>query len=100
MKPLRFEWDAAKATANRRKHGVAFEEARTVFLDEQALLLADPEHSDHEDRFVLLGLSAGLRILVVVHAYCDAEGVMRLISARKADRREQRVYAERGGPTD
>ena len=95
MKPLRFVWDTAKAAANRRKHGVTFEEARTVFLDEQALLLADPEHSDEEDRFVLVGLSAGLRILVVVHAYRDAEGVIRLVSARKANRREQRIYTER-----
>ena len=68
MKPLRFDWDTANAAANRRKHGVAFSEAQTVFLDDEALLLADPEHSDLEDRFILLGLSATLRMLVVVHA--------------------------------
>jgi hypothetical protein len=66
---LRFEWDPTKSAANKRKHGVAFEEAESVFADEQALLIDDPEHSDAEDRFVLLGLSATLRVLVVVHCY-------------------------------
>ena len=69
MKRLRFEWDERKAAANRRKHGVSFEEAQTVFLDEDALLRPDEEHSDDEERFVLLGLSAQLRTLVVCHCY-------------------------------
>jgi uncharacterized DUF497 family protein len=64
VKSLRFEWDAVKAATNRRKHRVSFEEARSVFLDEEALLIADPEHSESEDRFVLLGLSARIRVLV------------------------------------
>jgi uncharacterized protein len=67
VKELRFEWDEAKALANRRKHGVSFEEARTVFFDDDALLRSDEDHSDEEDRFVLLGLSATLRLLLVCH---------------------------------
>ena len=97
MASLRFEWAPAKAAANRRKHDVSFEEAQSVFLDEQALLIADPEHSVGEERFVLLGMSARLRLLVVVHAYWDPTGVIRLITARKANRRESRAYIERRG---
>lgn len=76
---------------NRRKHGVSFEEAEGVFSDEQALLIDDPEHSAAEERFILLGLSHMLRVLVVVHAYREGEVVIRLISARKANRQEQVV---------
>jgi uncharacterized DUF497 family protein len=75
---LRFEWDDRKNTQNRRKHGVSFEEAQTVFLDEQALLVADPDHSEHEERFVLLGLSSALRTLVVCHCYRRERDVIRL----------------------
>ncbi len=90
---LRFEWDSAKAAANVRKHGVSFEEARTVFEDDEALIIPDPAHSVGEERFVLLGLSAALRVLVVVH--CEREGgaVIRIVSARKADRGERDDYA-------
>lgn len=95
MAELRFEWDAEKDAANRRKHGVSFEEAQTAFLDEEALLLADPDHSESEERFVLLGLSASLRLLLVCHCYRRAGRVIRIISARKADRRERRQYAQR-----
>jgi len=91
---LRFEWDTEKDAANRRKHGVSFEEAQTVFFDEEALFLADPEHSENEDRFVLLGLSASLRLLVC-HCYRRAGRIIRIISARKSDRRERRQYAQR-----
>jgi uncharacterized protein len=97
---LRFEWDAVKAATNRRKHGVSFEEARSVFVDEEALLIADPEHSESEDRFVLLGLSARIRVLVVVHAYRAGTDVIRLISARKADRQEQLTYNRRRRRSD
>ena len=100
MTGLRFEWDAVKAATNRRKHGVSFEEARSVFLDEEALLIADPEHSESEDRFVLLGLSARIRVLVVVHAYRAGTDVIRLISARKADRDEQLTYNRRRRRSD
>lgn len=95
MKPLQFDWDAQKAAANLRKHGVSFEEAQTVFLDEEALLRPDEEHSDDEDRFLLLGLSGLLRTLVVCHCYRQGDEVIRLISARKADSEERRQYDER-----
>lgn len=87
-----FEWNERKNSANRRKHGVTFEEARSAFLDENARVLPDPEHSEGEDRSILLGLSASLRILVVCHCYREEESIVRIISARKADREEQRQY--------
>jgi uncharacterized DUF497 family protein len=92
---LDFEWSPAKAAANARKHGVHFEEARTVFEDDEALLIPDPEHSIGEERFVLLGLSAALRVLVVVHCERLDGEVIRIISARKADRAERATYASR-----
>ena len=95
MSDLRFVWDPRKAKANEKKHGVTFDEAETVFLDEQALLIGDPEHSEDEDRFILLGLSARLRILVVCHCYRESDSEIRLISARKADSAERKEYKER-----
>jgi uncharacterized protein len=92
---LGFDRDPGKAAANRRKHGVGFDEAGSVFADEHALLLADPEHSAGEERFLLLGLSDRLRVLVVSHVYRQGEGLVRLISARKATRREARLYVRR-----
>ncbi len=92
---IRFDWNETKASANRRKHGVAFDEAATVFFDEHALFMPDPEHSDDEDRFILLGLSQAVRLLVVCHCYRESDEVIRIISARKADRSEQRQYRER-----
>jgi len=92
---LRFEWDPTKSAANKRKHGVAFEEAESVFADDHALLIDDPDHSDAEDRFVLLGLSAKLRVLVVVHCYRQDDAIIRIVSARKATTPEQRRYHER-----
>ena len=94
MSDLRFEWDPRKAAANERRHGVSFEEAQTVFFDERARLIDDPEHSADEDRFILLGMSTKLRILVVVHAYRAEDEVIRLISARKATRSERKRYDE------
>lgn len=98
MADLRFEWSAAKNAANRRKHGVSFEEAETIFSDDRALLIADPEHSDDEDRFILLGLSSLLRTLVVCHCYRAGDDVIRIISARKADRSERADYNRRWKP--
>ena len=92
---VQFEWDPAKARINLRKHGVSFEEAETVFYDDHALLLDDPEHSGDEDRFVLLGLSSRFRVLVVVHAYRESDAVIRLISARRATKAEQAGYDAR-----
>lgn len=97
MARIRFEWDRAKNTINKRKHGVSFEEAETVFSDEHALLIDDPEHSDEEDRFILLGLSAVLRTLVVCHCYREKDEIIRVISARKADRTERNHYNRRWG---
>ena len=95
MPELRFEWDEQKNIRNRRKHRVSFEEARTVFLDEHALLIPDPDHVAHDDRFILLGLSAVLRVLVVCHCYRSGGDVIRLISARKANEMERHAYHHR-----
>jgi len=95
---LRFAWDSRKASANLRKHGVGFEEAQTVFADDNALLLDDPGHSQVEDRSVMLGLSARLRILVVSHTIRDGGHTIRIISARKATKRECGQYFEQVMP--
>jgi uncharacterized DUF497 family protein len=95
VKRIRFEWDARKAAVNLRKHRVSFEEARSVFLDEDALLRPDEGHSDDEERFLLLGLSGRLRTVVVCHCYRQEDEVIRLISARKANSDERRQYDAR-----
>ena len=95
MKALRFEWDPRKDAANRRKHGISFEDAQTVFSDERALLLADPDHSVEEDRFLMLGLSSGLRLLVVFHCYRAQDSVIRIFSARRASQSERAQYTMR-----
>jgi uncharacterized DUF497 family protein len=95
MKRLRFEWDEAKNATNRKKHGISFEEATTVFADEHALLLADPDPSSEEDRFVLMGFSSSLRMLVVCHCSRREGHVIRIISARKATRTETYGYTRR-----
>ena len=92
MADLGFTWSPAKARANEKKHGVSFTEAQSVFVDEQARLLDDPDHSEDEDRFLLLGMSSRLRVLVDVRAYREATGVIRLLSARKATPRERAAY--------
>ena len=94
MADLRFEWDNQKAVANLRKHAISFEEAISVFSDEHALLLTDPDHSEAEDRFILLGLSADLRTLVVCHCYRQEE-VIRIFSARRATKKEREQYNRR-----
>ena len=92
---MRFEWDAEKASINQKKHGVTFEEAQTVFGDYDALRIFDPDHSEDEDRFILLGMSAGLRILVVCHCYRENDEKIRIISARKATKKESAAYERR-----
>jgi uncharacterized DUF497 family protein len=92
MSMPQFEWDEAKNRANKRRHGISFEEARTAFLDENARVIPDPEHSDDEERFVLLGLSIATRVLVVCHCYRQSDSVIRIISARKAERDEINQY--------
>ncbi len=89
---MRFAWDDAKAEENRRKHGISFEEASTVFADDNARLKHDPDHSQEEDRFLLLGFSARLRVLIVCHAYRENDEVIRVISARKATPNERTQY--------
>jgi hypothetical protein len=92
MKNLRFEWDIRKATANEKKHGISFDEARSVFLDENARLIDDPDHSEDEDRFVLLGLSRSLKVILVCHCYREEGNLIRITSARKASTYESKQY--------
>lgn len=92
MSGIQFKWDEAKNRKNKRTHGVSFEEAQTVFLDENAIRFFDPDHSEEEDRFIMLGVSFKLRVLVVCHCYRENDEVIRLISARKADKEECKNY--------
>jgi uncharacterized DUF497 family protein len=92
MSELRFEWDPAKARKNVQKHGVSFEEAQSVFYDEFAIEFYDDEHSEWEDRFLLLGFNSRLRLLMVCHSYNKSESVIRIISARKATKKESKHY--------
>lgn len=92
MSSLQFEWDRRKAAINEQKHGVSFEEAKSVFLDERARLIDDPDHSESEERFILLGLSSSLRLLLVCHCYRSEDNIIRIISARKATAHESKAY--------
>ena len=92
MGNLCFAWDEKKNRENARKHGISFVEAQTVFLDENALRFFDPDHSRDEDRFIMLGMSFKLRVVVVCHCYRETETVIRIISARKANRHEVEHY--------
>jgi len=91
MSELHFEWDSDKSASNLKKHGVSFEEAKTVFSDYFARLIADPDHSQEEERFILLGTSIESNLLIVCHCIRDKESV-RIISARKADKKERKAY--------
>ena len=95
MSEVRFEWDERKNAQNQLKHGVSFEEAETAFLDDHAMLIDDPDHSSVEERFILLGVSATLRHLIVCHCYREANSVIRIISARKATATERETYRQR-----
>ena len=92
MRGITFEWDEGKSRENLRKHKVSFDEAQTVFLDENAIRFFDPDHSQEEDRFIMLGMSFKLRVLLVCHCYRKDDTVIRIISARKADKTETRDY--------
>lgn len=92
MKEIQFQWDKRKNTTNQKKHGITFEEAKTVFFDEHARLIEDPNHSEEEDRFILLGMSSRLKLLVVCHCYRESDGIIRIISARKATKNETKHY--------
>lgn len=91
MSHLTFEWDPLKDAANQKKHDVSFLEAKTAFTDDFGRLIADPDHSEAEDRFILLGTSIHSRLLVVCHCFRDGDTI-RIISARKAEKRERKVY--------
>jgi len=92
MDELRFDWDPAKDALNQAKHAVSFDEARTVFFDPHALVINDPDHSMTEQRFIIMGHSRTLRLLVVAHCYREADGVIRIISARKATKHEAAYF--------
>lgn len=92
MGNIQFAWDRRKSRSNLAKHGVSFEEAQTVFLDESARLIDDPDHSGEEERFVLLGYSFQARCLIVSHCYRESDSVIRLISTRRATAQEEEVY--------
>jgi uncharacterized DUF497 family protein len=87
-----FVWDTRKNVINQKKHGVSFEEARDIFYDENAIRYFDPGHSEEEDRFLMLGMSAKLKVLVVSHCYMEDDSRIRIISARKATKREEETY--------
>ncbi len=92
MNEIRFDWDETKNAANIKKHGVSFEEAQTVFLDENAIRYFDPDHSQDEDRFIMLGMSFKLKVLVVCHCYRSSVSIIRIISARRANKKESQDY--------
>lgn len=92
MSELKITWDPRKAQANLRKHGVSFEEAQSVFYDEHATLFYDEDHSEVEERFLLLGLSAQFRLLLICHCYRESEEIIRIISARQATKSESGHY--------
>ncbi|MGK7945756.1 MAG: BrnT family toxin [Microcystaceae cyanobacterium] len=94
MTRLRFEWDRDKNRINQKKHGVSFEEAKSVFYDDLAIQFWDNDHSNEEERFLLLGRSYKMRILLVVHCYREEESIIRIISARKATQNESQQYRE------
>ena len=94
MEKLLFEWDENKNRINKVKHKISFEEAKSVFYDEEALVIDDPQHSENEERFIILGLSNRANLLVVCHCYRVSETVIRIISARKATKTETSQYYE------
>ncbi len=95
MREIKFIWDESKNRLNQRKHKVSFEEAKTVFYDESAVEFPDPDHSEREDRFLMLGISYRLRVLIVCHCFRERNSTIRIISARKATKKEIKRYEER-----
>jgi uncharacterized DUF497 family protein len=95
MNVIRFEWDDNKNKANIKKHDVSFEEAKSVFYDENARLISDPDNSIEEERFVIIGISRKLKLLIVCHCYRESESVIRIISARKAVSKEMKMYGDK-----
>ena len=97
MNTLNFIWDENKNRINIEKHGISFSEAATVFYDEGAILFDDPDHSETEDRFLIIGFTQKERLCIVSHCYRGEEDVIRIISARKATRNEQKTYNDWNG---
>ena len=95
MDIIKFEWDESKNELNQKKHGLSFETAKEVFFDEYAILFDDPDHSEEEDRFLIIGEIKSEQICIVSHCYRDKENFIRLISARRATKAEQKIYFER-----
>lgn len=95
MEAIKFEWDENKNAINQKKHGISFEEAKTVFYDENALLIDDPDHSQEEERFIILGMSNRANLLIVCHCYRESAETIRIISARKATKNEVSAYERR-----
>jgi uncharacterized protein len=89
-----FQWDKNKNLSNIKKHNISFEEAKTVFFDDNARFIPDPEHSKYEERFIILGMSNKLKLLVVIHTYKEDPEIIRIISARKATKSESKYYYE------
>ena len=94
MAGYKFSWDTAKNQANIKKHGIDFNDAQTAFYDENAMILADEEHSEDEERFILIGIDFNARLLNVCHCYRNGDSVVRIISARKANKQEIRIYGD------
>ncbi len=94
MESIKFEWDENKNTINQKKHKISFGEATTVFYDDNALVIDDPDHSEHEERFIILGTSTKANLLVVCHCCRSSESIIRIISARKATKPESEQYYE------
>lgn len=101
MKTIRFEWDENKNQINKIKHGIDFNEAKTVFYDDNAIIFDDPEHSIEEERFLILGVSGYENLCIVSHCYRDEDNIIRIISARKATKNETKTYIKYvGGEID
>jgi hypothetical protein len=94
MEELKFEWDENKNSINKKKHKISFEEAKTVFYDAEAIVIDDPDHSEDEDRFLILGISQNMNLLVVCHCCRELDTTIRIISARKATSTETKQYHE------
>ena len=94
METLSFEWDENKNEINKRKHGLSFEMAREVFYDSETGLFDDPDHSEDEERFLIIGMVKSLKICIVSHCYIGSDNVIRIISAREATKNERKIYQE------
>lgn len=94
---IRFEWDENKNRINKVKHGIDFEEAKTVFYDDDAIMFDDPEHSMEEDRFLILGITKHENLCIVSHCYREDDNIIRIISARKATKSETKTYNRYAG---